>query len=86
MSAQSNAPTIIKKKKVVSGDGHHGGAWKVAMTFSYVSWRFCAKWPNRTDLQCGVNAVLTDATRSHWRCAIFCKMPGLRNAEVLTRS
>ena len=30
MSAQSNAPTIIKKKKVVSGDGHHGGAWKVA--------------------------------------------------------
>ena len=31
MSAQSNAaPVIIKKKKVVSGDGHHGGAWKVA--------------------------------------------------------
>ena len=31
MSAQSNvAPVIIKKKKVVGGDGHHGGAWKVA--------------------------------------------------------
>ena len=31
MSAQSNlAPVIIKKKKKVSGDGHHGGAWKVA--------------------------------------------------------
>lgn len=31
MSAQSNAaPVIIKKKKVVAGDGHHGGAWKVA--------------------------------------------------------
>jgi chemotaxis protein MotB len=31
MSAQSNAaPVIIKRKKVVSGDGHHGGAWKVA--------------------------------------------------------
>ena len=31
MSAQGNAaPVIIKKKKVVSGDGHHGGAWKVA--------------------------------------------------------
>ena len=27
----ANAPvTIIKRKKVVSGDGHHGGAWKVA--------------------------------------------------------
>ncbi|MEM9059608.1 MAG: flagellar motor protein MotB [Pseudomonadota bacterium] len=24
------APTIIKKKKVSGGDGHHGGAWKVA--------------------------------------------------------
>ena len=30
MSAQTNAPTIIKRKKVVAGDGHHGGAWKVA--------------------------------------------------------
>lgn len=31
MSAQSNlAPIIIKKKKVSGGDGHHGGAWKVA--------------------------------------------------------
>ena len=31
MSAQTNvAPVIIKKKKVVGGDGHHGGAWKVA--------------------------------------------------------
>jgi len=24
------APIIIKKKKVSGGDGHHGGAWKVA--------------------------------------------------------
>ncbi|MEL6798290.1 MAG: flagellar motor protein MotB [Pseudomonadota bacterium] len=30
MSAQSNAPTIIKRKKVIQGGGHHGGAWKVA--------------------------------------------------------
>lgn len=31
MSAHSNAaPVIIKRKKVVGGDGHHGGAWKVA--------------------------------------------------------
>ena len=31
MAAQSNlAPVIIKKKKKISGDGHHGGAWKVA--------------------------------------------------------
>lgn len=30
MGVQSNAPVIIKKKKIVSGDGHHGGAWKVA--------------------------------------------------------
>ena len=31
MSAQSNAPVIIKRKKVSGGDGHHGGAWKVAI-------------------------------------------------------
>jgi len=31
MSGQSNvAPIIIKKKKINKGDGHHGGAWKVA--------------------------------------------------------
>lgn len=31
MSAESNvAPIIIKRKKVTGGDGHHGGAWKVA--------------------------------------------------------
>lgn len=31
MSASANvAPIIIKRKKVVAGDGHHGGAWKVA--------------------------------------------------------
>ncbi len=31
MNRQSNAaPVIIKRKKVVGGHGHHGGAWKVA--------------------------------------------------------
>jgi len=30
MSNQPNAPIIIKRKKVTGGDGHHGGAWKVA--------------------------------------------------------
>ena len=30
MSANEKAPIIIKRKKVVGGDGHHGGAWKVA--------------------------------------------------------
>jgi chemotaxis protein MotB len=31
MSRQNDAaPIIIKRKKVVAGDGHHGGAWKVA--------------------------------------------------------
>jgi chemotaxis protein MotB len=31
MSTQKNAsPVIIKRKKVVAGEGHHGGAWKVA--------------------------------------------------------
>ncbi|MEM5470007.1 flagellar motor protein MotB [Celeribacter marinus] len=30
MSAKGNAPIIIKRKKVIKGGGHHGGAWKVA--------------------------------------------------------
>jgi len=30
MSTGKNAPIIIKRKKVMAGDGHHGGAWKVA--------------------------------------------------------
>lgn len=31
MADSSNAaPVVIKRKKVVAGDGHHGGAWKVA--------------------------------------------------------
>ncbi|THD76711.1 chemotaxis protein MotB [Thalassobius vesicularis] len=31
MASHANAaPVIIKRKKVVGGDGHHGGAWKVA--------------------------------------------------------
>jgi chemotaxis protein MotB len=30
MSAQANAPIIIKRVKKVGGEGHHGGAWKVA--------------------------------------------------------
>lgn len=31
MGGDSNvAPVIIKRKKIVAGDGHHGGAWKVA--------------------------------------------------------
>ena len=30
MSGQGQAPIIIKRKKVVGGHGHHGGAWKVA--------------------------------------------------------
>ncbi|MEX5727932.1 chemotaxis protein MotB [Rhodovulum iodosum] len=30
MGAGSNAPVIIKRKKVVAAEVHHGGAWKVA--------------------------------------------------------
>ncbi|PUB11554.1 flagellar motor protein MotB [Yoonia sediminilitoris] len=30
MANGSNGPTIIRRKKVSGGDGHHGGAWKVA--------------------------------------------------------
>src|SRR6056297_4332044 len=29
-SGDNAAPVIIKRKKVTGGDGHHGGAWRVA--------------------------------------------------------
>jgi len=46
MTAQTNAPIIIKKVKKVVGGGHHGGAWKVAyadfvtamMAFFFLMW------------------------------------------------
>ncbi|MGR3364255.1 MAG: hypothetical protein ACU0CY_08765 [Maritimibacter harenae] len=31
MSGQANGPVIIKKVKKSGGEGHHGGAWKVAI-------------------------------------------------------
>ena len=42
MDARSNAPTIIKRKKVIAGGGHHGGAWKVAMFHDPLCVALCA--------------------------------------------
>jgi chemotaxis protein MotB len=33
MAKDTRAPIILKRKKVMGGEGHHGGAWKVAMVF-----------------------------------------------------
>lgn len=49
------APVIIKKKKIVGGDGHHGGAWKVAyadfvtamMAFFLLMWLLNATTENQ---------------------------------------
>lgn len=30
-SDNKTRPLVIKRKKVIAGGGHHGGAWKVAM-------------------------------------------------------
>lgn len=40
MTAGTNAPTIIKRKKVIAGGGHHGGAWKVAIVRVFRMRRF----------------------------------------------
>lgn len=55
MSSRSNAPTIIKRKKIVQGGGHHGGAWKVAyadfvtamMAFFLLMWLLNATTENQ---------------------------------------
>ncbi len=31
MAREPGTPIILKRKKVMGGEGHHGGAWKVAM-------------------------------------------------------
>jgi len=49
------APVIIKKKKIIGGDGHHGGAWKVAyadfvtamMAFFLLMWLLNATTENQ---------------------------------------
>lgn len=30
MAGKENMPVLIKKRRIVKGEGHHGGAWKVA--------------------------------------------------------
>jgi chemotaxis protein MotB len=56
MGRQDNAaPVIIKRKKIVAGDGHHGGAWKVAyadfvtamMAFFLLMWLLNATTENQ---------------------------------------
>lgn len=47
MNGNEKPPIIIKRKKVVAGDGHHGGAWKVAKVSSFVSAALCAGFANR---------------------------------------
>lgn len=62
MSAQSNAPVIIKRKKIVAGDGHHGGAWKVAISISLCREALLRRVCERP-WGAGSSAILTDAIR-----------------------
>jgi hypothetical protein len=58
LSDHSNArPLIIKRKKVSGGDGHHGGAWKVAM----LPFPLLVRHRFRTD----VHRVLSDPSNRH---------------------
>ncbi len=54
MTAQSNAPIIIKRVKKVVGGGHHGGAWKVAyadfVTAMMAFFLLIGEIPRSTDL------------------------------------
>lgn len=44
MGAQGNvAPVIIKRKKIITGGGHHGGAWKVAISMFLQSLTLCVR-------------------------------------------
>ena len=55
MQAEGKAPIVIKRKRVVAGGGHHGGAWKVAyadfvtamMAFFMLMWLLNATTENQ---------------------------------------
>src|SRR6056297_4096698 len=55
MASTNGAPIIVKKVRKVSGDGHHGGAWKVAyadfvtamMAFFLLMWLLNATTENQ---------------------------------------
>ena len=46
MAKQPNAsPVIIKRKKIIQGGGHHGGAWKVAILVTFhAPGTLCPAW------------------------------------------
>ncbi len=82
-SGDNAAPVIIKRKKIVKGDGHHGGAWKVAIAFSFSLWRFAAvKRPAPVGRRPHA-VVLTRATGLSARRATLTGMHGKHGAEVL---
>lgn len=63
MSAQANAPCIIKKVKKVQGGGHHGGAWKVAI-FSFLQSHGAVRAGFEVrPLRDGFRVILTSADR-----------------------
>lgn len=65
MSAQSNAaPVIIKRKKIIAGGGHHGGAWKVAIAFSFGLRRFAPITYPAPYARADLDVILTSAARS----------------------
>lgn len=61
MSGPSNAPVIIKRKKVIVAGGHHGGAWKVAISGSFSERRLCAGFQGEPPLRRRERVVLTSA-------------------------
>ncbi len=83
MSAQSNAPIVIKKVKKVVAGGHHGGAWKVAIDFiPSVMRRFCAGLEIRPQ-GTGSRAILTSTDVRLGRSAPPPQDAGTPCAEVL---
>jgi hypothetical protein len=76
MGDKSNAPVIIKRKKVGGGDGHHGGAWKVAMFWSCSWGRILRRgFRDRPRIGAGRFVILTGADAvSAKRHPIGCKV------------
>lgn len=77
MAASNDVRPIIKRKVVVEGDGHHGGAWKVAIGFSYSCFhRFCGCFGARFEQATVCHSDACDQPKSRPRHPRGCRGEG----------
>ncbi len=78
----SNAPVIIKRKKIIAGGGHHGGAWKVAMGLVLSLWRFAPVWFREPQIFCVLKRHSDEDGRASLAWPALLAMPNSRPIRI----